>query len=117
MAAVAVVAHALVTGLPWAAAFALGAVVSPTDPLAGGRSCAASGCRGGSSAPSRARACSTTPPRWSAYKVAVAAVVGGSFSLGDAGLRFVAGAAGGIAIGLAVGWIIAVIRERTTTPR
>src|SRR6266540_1492236 len=35
MVAVAVAAHALVDGLPWAAAFALGAVVSPTDPLAG----------------------------------------------------------------------------------
>ena len=45
---------------------------------------------------------------------AVAAVLGGTFSLSDAGLRFVAGAAGGIAIGLAVGWIVAWIRERTT---
>src|SRR5437899_1291481 len=35
MVAVAVVAHELIAGLPWAAAFALGAVVSPTDPLAG----------------------------------------------------------------------------------
>src|SRR5947199_2746948 len=34
MCAVAVVAHELIPGLPWAAAFALGAVVSPTDPLA-----------------------------------------------------------------------------------
>src|SRR3712207_878746 len=32
--AVAVVAHAAIDGLPWAAAFALGAIVSPTDPLA-----------------------------------------------------------------------------------
>src|SRR5205807_5897448 len=32
----------------------------------------------------------------------------------DAGLRFVAGAVGGVAIGLVVGWIIAAIRERTT---
>lgn len=31
---VAVVMHAVVDGLPWAAAFALGAIVSPTDPLA-----------------------------------------------------------------------------------
>ena len=31
---VAVVAHAAIDGLPWAAAFALGAIVSPTDPLA-----------------------------------------------------------------------------------
>jgi hypothetical protein len=35
MAAVAVVAHAVIDGLPWGAAFALGAIVSPTDPLAG----------------------------------------------------------------------------------
>jgi NhaP-type Na+/H+ or K+/H+ antiporter len=34
MGAVAVTAHALVDGLPWAAAFALGAIVAPTDPLA-----------------------------------------------------------------------------------
>jgi NhaP-type Na+/H+ or K+/H+ antiporter len=36
MSAVAVVAHGLVDGMPWSAAFALGAIVSPTDPLAGG---------------------------------------------------------------------------------
>ena len=34
MVAVAAVAHALVHGLSWAGAFALGAVVSPTDPMA-----------------------------------------------------------------------------------
>ena len=34
MCAVAFVAHELIDGMPWAAAFALGAVVSPTDPLA-----------------------------------------------------------------------------------
>jgi len=32
--AVAVVAHAAIDGLPWAAAFVLGALVSPTDPVA-----------------------------------------------------------------------------------
>ena len=31
---VAVAAHMLIDGLPWAAAFALGAIVSPTDPVA-----------------------------------------------------------------------------------
>jgi len=34
MTAVAAAAHALVAALPWAAAFTLGAIVSPTDPLA-----------------------------------------------------------------------------------
>jgi CPA1 family monovalent cation:H+ antiporter len=40
--------------------------------------------------------------------------VEGSFSLADAGLKFALGALGGVAIGLAVGWIVAAIRERTT---
>jgi NhaP-type Na+/H+ or K+/H+ antiporter len=38
-----------------------------------------------------------------AYRLAVAAVVAGSFSLWQAGLRFVAGAVGGVAIGLRSG--------------
>src|SRR5256885_7057324 len=36
MCAVAVTVHNLIDGMSWAAAFSLGAVVSPTDPLAGG---------------------------------------------------------------------------------
>jgi CPA1 family monovalent cation:H+ antiporter len=47
-----------------------------------------------------------------AYRVAIAAVVAGSFSLADAGLRFVLGAIGGVAIGLAIGWMAATIRKR-----
>ena len=47
----------------------------------------------------------------------MAAVVAGSFSLADAGLRFLLGAAGGVAVGLAVGAIIAEIRKRITDPQ
>src|SRR5713226_2344828 len=36
MGAVALTAHALVAGLSWAAAFTLGAIVAPTDPMAAG---------------------------------------------------------------------------------
>jgi CPA1 family monovalent cation:H+ antiporter len=52
-----------------------------------------------------------------AFKVAVAAVVAGSFSLGSATLTLIAGAAGGIAIGLAVGWLVAEIRKRVQDPQ
>lgn len=76
-------------------------------------SCGASTPPGAWSRASRARACSTTQTALVAYRVAVGAVVGGSFSLADAGLRFVLGGAGGVAIGLAVGWAIAEIRKRT----
>src|SRR6266700_2072736 len=89
MSAVAVAAHALVGGLGWAAAFALGAIVSPTDPLA-------------ASAITR--------------RLGVGAVVAGSFTLWQAGLRFVAGAVGGVAIGLVVGWVIAEARRRLDDP-
>src|SRR5919202_4161863 len=112
MGAVAWAAHTLVPGLPWAAAFVLGAIVSPTDPLA-----AASIMRR-LDAPRRlvssieGEGLFNDATALVAYRVAVAAVVAGSFSLADAGLRFVAGAAGGVAIGLAAGWLAAQLRRR-----
>ena len=48
MCVVAVVAHALIDGLPWAMAFALGAIVAPTDRWRPRRSRGGSGDRGGS---------------------------------------------------------------------
>src|SRR5437764_3617085 len=113
MSAVAVTAHALISGLPWAAAFALGAVVSPTDPLAGATIMRRLGLPRRLVSAAEGEGLFNDATALVAYRVAVAAVVGGSFSLADAGLTFVAGAAGGVAIGLAVGWTIAEIRRRT----
>jgi monovalent cation/hydrogen antiporter len=113
MCAVAWAAHALVPGLTWEAAFVLGAIVSPTDPLA------AATIMRRLDAPRRmvsgieGEGLFNDATALVAYRVGVAAVVAGSFSLADAGLRFVVGAAGGVAIGLAVGWIAGEIRKRT----
>src|SRR5215211_519160 len=113
MCAVAWAAHALIPGLPWEAAFVLGAIVSPTDPLA------AATIMRRLDAPRRllsdieGEGLFNDATALVAYRVAVAAVVVGSFSLAEAGLRFVLGAAG-VAIGIAVGWIVAEIRKRTT---
>ncbi len=52
-----------------------------------------------------------------AFRVAVAAVVAGSFSLGHATISLVVDAVAGVAIGLAVGWLIAEIRRRTPDPQ
>lgn len=99
--------------MPWEAAFVLGAIVSPTDPLA------ATAIMRRLDAPRRlvssieGEGLFNDATALVAYRVAVGAVVGGSFSLADAGLRSVLGAAGGVAIGLAVGWAIAEIRKRT----
>jgi CPA1 family monovalent cation:H+ antiporter len=108
---VAVVAHELI-GLPWAVSFALGAIVSPTDPVA------ATAIMRGVGAPRRlvnvieGESLVNDATALVTYRVAVAAAVGGSFSIVDAGLEFVGAAAGGIAIGLAVGYVVAEIRRR-----
>jgi monovalent cation/hydrogen antiporter len=115
-AAVAAAAHAMVDGLDWAAAFALGAIVSPTDPLAA----TAIGRRlgvprrlitllEGESLVNDATALVT-------YRVAVTAAVTGSFVAWQAGVRFVAGAGGGVAVGLTVGWLVAEVRRRLDDP-
>jgi monovalent cation/hydrogen antiporter len=113
MVAVAVAVHALVPGLPWAAAFVLGTVVSPTDPLAGGLIMRRLGLPRRLVSGAEGEGLFNDATALVGFKVAVAAVVGGSFSLGDASLRFVLGAIGGVAIGLVAGWVIAFIRERT----
>src|SRR5918992_3425836 len=100
MAAVAFLAHELI-GVPWAAAFALGAIVSPTDPLA------ATAVMRRLGAPRRivhlveGESLVNDAAALVAYRVAVAAAVGGSFSAFDATVDFLGAVAGGIAIGLA----------------
>ena len=109
--AVAVVAHEAI-GFSWPLAFALGAIVSPTDPVA------ATAIMRRVGAPRRlvniveGESLVNDATALVAYRVAVAAAVGGSFSALDAGLEFVGAAAGGIAIGLAVGFLVAEIRRR-----
>ncbi len=113
MVLVALVAHELVSGMTWAAAFTLGAIVSPTDPLAGATIMRRLDFPRRLISAIEGEGLFNDATALVAYKVAIAAVVSGTFSLADAGLKFVAGAAGGIAIGLAVGWLIAQLRART----
>ena len=50
------------------------------------------------------------------YRVAVAAVVTGSFSAAATGGQFVLSVVGGVAVGLAVGWIVRQVRRRLDNP-
>jgi CPA1 family monovalent cation:H+ antiporter len=108
---VAIVGHGLMD-LPWAVAFALGAVVSPTDPVA------ATAIAREVGAPRRlvnmieGESLVNDASALIALRVAVAAAIGGSFSLFDASVDFVVAVVGGVAIGLAVGALIAEIRRR-----
>ena len=114
MVAVAVVAHAIVPGMSWEAAFVLGAVVGPTDPVSAGATFARLG------APPRVRmlvqgeALINDATALVAYRVALVAAVEGTFSAGEAALDFFVSAAGGVAAGLALGWLsLQVIRRQS----
>src|SRR4029453_14631320 len=81
MTAVAAVAHALVSGLPWAAAFTLGAIVSPTDPLAAPAILRRLGVPRRLVTVLEGESLVNDATALVAYRLAVAAVVAGSFSL------------------------------------
>jgi Na+/H+ antiporter len=113
---VAVVAHEVVDGMSWEAAFVLGAVVSPTDPVA------ATAIASRVGAPRRyltiveGESLINDSTALVAYKFAVAAAVSGGFSLAEAGGRFVLNAVVGVAIGLAVGVVVARLRKAVDDP-
>ena len=115
-AAVGVVVHWMVPSLPWSACFALGAIVSPPDAVA-------------------AKAVLqriSLPPRVTVllegeslvndatglvlFRFAVAAALTGTFSAGSAVATFGALAIGGIAVGMAFGWLVTRWLHRVQDP-
>ena len=113
---VAWVARLAVPGLPWASAFALGAVVSPPDVAA------ATAFLRRLPLPRRlvivleGESMINDAAAIVAYRMAVAAAVTGSFSLPAASLRFLYVGAGGIVVGLAVGWLLGELRRHIHDP-
>jgi CPA1 family monovalent cation:H+ antiporter len=104
--AVAWVAHRVLPGLPWSSAFALGAVVSPPDVAA------ATAFLRRLPVPRRivtileGESMINDAAAIVAYRMAVASLIG----------RFLVVAAGGVAVGLAVGWLLGAIRRRLHEP-
>jgi Na+/H+ antiporter len=107
------VIHA-VADLPWAAAFVLGAIVSPTDAIAATTVAQRLGVPRRIVTVLEGESLVNDATGIVAYRVAVAAVVTGAFSLWEAGLQFVVGAAGGIAVGFAVGWLVVWARRHVS---
>jgi len=116
MVGVAVVAHAFVSDLGWGPAFVLGAIVSPTDPLAATAIARRIGVPRRIVAIVEGESLVNDGTALVLYRVAVVAVVSGSFSLWESGLRFVWTAAGGVAVGMVVGFLIAAVRRRLDNP-
>jgi CPA1 family monovalent cation:H+ antiporter len=110
-AGVAIVAHRVLS-LSWPSAFTLGAVVSPTDALA------ASEIARRLNAPRRIVAIIEGESLVNdgmalvLYKTAVGAAVAGTFSFWHASGRLVLNVIGGVAVGLAVGFLVRSVRRR-----
>jgi monovalent cation/hydrogen antiporter len=115
MVGVAVVIHE-VSGLGWAPAFVRGAVVSPTDPVAASEIAGRLGAHRRYVTIVEGEALINDATALIAYKYAVAAVTAGTFSLLSAGGKFALASVGGVAIGLAVGYVIAALRRRLDDP-
>ncbi|MBV8375595.1 MAG: Na+/H+ antiporter [Verrucomicrobia bacterium] len=114
-AVVAFVAHAL-TGLPWPAAFVLGAIISPSDAVA------ATAITSRLRVPRRivtildGESLVNDATALVAYRFGIAAMMSGTFSLSEAIGRFVLVALGGTLIGLAVGWLGSNVQRRLDDP-
>jgi len=93
---VAVVAHVLIPELPWAVAFVLGAIVSPTDAVAATSIAQRLGIPRRIVTIFEGESLVNDATGLVAYRFAVAAVVAGVFSLGEAGLQFVVTSVGGL---------------------
>ena len=110
--ATAVVAHALIPDITWAAALVLGAIVAPPDEIA------ATAIAARLAVPRRivtileGESLLNDATALTMYSIAVAAAGGRLFSAAFAVTMFTVAVLGGCAIGLAVGWLIAWIRTR-----
>ncbi len=111
MVSVAAVAHALVPGLPWAMAFALGAVISPTDAVA------VSAITSKLKVPYRLTAILDGESLLNdatglvAFRFALLAVGAGSVSMKAIAGSFVLLSLGGAVLGLALGWGVGKVRD------
>ena len=113
---VAVVAHAVVDDLSWASAFVLGAIVSPTDPIAATSIARRLGVPRRLVTIVEGESLVNDGSGLVLYRVALAAVLTGSFSALDTAGLFVVSTAGGIAVGLGVGWVVRQVRVRLHNP-
>jgi CPA1 family monovalent cation:H+ antiporter len=110
-AAVAAVAHALHPSFTWAAAFTLGAIVSPPDPVAVLSVLRSMRIPRAVESILEGEGLINDATALILYRFSVAAVITGTFSLPSAILRFILAGGGGAIIGLALGWLIARIHR------
>jgi len=110
--AAALLVRALIPGISWAVALALGAIVAPPDEIA------ATAVAARLSVPRRivtileGESLLNDATALTIYGAAIAVAVGSSFTPATGAWTFAGVLLGGTAIGLAVGWIVAQVRKR-----
>lgn len=104
--------HFLIPQVPLAVAFALGAIVSPTDAVAVAAITERLGLPPRIPAILNGESLVNDATGLVAFKFAVAAALAGGFDPGAAALDFARVSLGGLAAGLAVGWLSAALRTR-----
>src|SRR5213592_2761289 len=116
MLAVAWVTHFIVPALPWAAAFALGAIVSPPDAVAAAAIIRRLGVPHRIQVILEGESLVNDATALVALQFAIAALVTGTFSPAYAAGRFVWAATGGIGIGLLVGVAMRWVQSHLDDP-
>lgn len=111
IAAVAFVAHALVPDLPWAAAVVLGAILGPTDETAAIAIASRLTVSRRLITIIKAESLFNDATSLVIYNVALVAAVTGTFSWALGIWQLFIDAVGGVCIGLAVGWLVSIIRR------
>lgn len=109
------VAGHLVADLPWVAAFALGALCAPTDPVSASAIVRKIGAPEQIVIILEGESLINDGTGLAAFQVAIAAGAGG-ISIGQGILKFVTIAVGGAAVGLAAGWLVVFVRRRLNEP-
>jgi monovalent cation/hydrogen antiporter len=105
MAVVAGVAQAVIPGLGWGESLVLGAIVAPTDPVAAIATFDRLRVSSRVALLVEGESMLNDATALVAYKVALAAVVTGTFAAGSAFGDLILSIAGGVAIGLAIAWL------------
>ena len=115
-AVVGLVAGALVPELQWGPAFVLGAIVAPPDAVAASSVLRRLGVPRRVVTILEGESLINDASALIAYRVAVAAVLTGSFSVAFAGVSFVVVGVGGILVGVALGWVLTAVWRKTSDP-
>ena len=108
---VAIAAHMLIPGLSWPLAFLIGAIVSPPDAVAATAVTKGLGLHPRLVAVLEGESLVNDASGLIAYKYALAAIMAGNFVLWEASLNFLLVVTAGVAIGLAIGYIIYLIHK------